>query len=86
MTRLDELRAKVDAGLPLLLSEASVVLGGASVDFLWKLIRSGVLQHSRRGRLFQIPANEVRRLEREAGIVRPVPSPITPPLPITPPS
>jgi hypothetical protein len=69
VTRLDELRAKVEAGLPLLLSEASVVLD-CSVDYLFKLIRSGQVCYGRKGRLYRLPAGEVVRLGRETGVIR----------------
>lgn len=67
--RLDELRAKVEAGRPLLLSEASIVLD-CSVDYLFKLIHAGKLRHGRLGRLYRIPAGEVVRLGRETGVIR----------------
>lgn len=69
MTRLEELRGKVEAGLPLLLSEASIVLD-CSVDYLFKLIKSGQVRYGRLGRLYRLPAGEVVRLGRETGVIR----------------
>lgn len=66
--RLLVARAKVDAGLPLLLSEASIVLD-CSVDYLFKLIKGGAVRYGRLGRLYRLPAGEVVRLGRETGVI-----------------